>query len=407
MDRFKKEALQLMQFRDDPGVVRGLSFFRANGTAYFVMDYVDGMSLAELLRERESAGRPLDESELVSFVMPLLDTLSDLHREDVLHRDLKPSNILVRRSDGRPVLIDFGAAKQGAAVHSKSAAPFTEGYAALEQVSDGRLGPWTDLYAVGAVMWRVVAGSNPPWTPPNPKRVELRAAAALSGRPDPMPSATVVGKGQFSRGLLQAVDSCLEVRPESRMRSCNELKQKMGEVATAGERAPNLPEQGRDSDGDDSSNRVRNPAPQPRTPAPQSRTPSRRKQEASTQYFVSWIGRFWIGITLWTLGSIMMLIGMMSSTLIVDVKDVLVSKVSIIAWTIWTTSTVIIVLNLRQGPVLWKAARWSALIVLFASICLFLAGLFGLLIETSTGILLIIGSLFLFYNSTKLFPSTS
>ena len=301
MDRFEKEALQLMQFRDDPGVVTGLGFFRANGTAYFVMDYVDGMSLAELLRERESAGRPLDESELVSFVMPLLDTLSGLHRADVLHRDLKPSNILVRRSDGRPVLIDFGAAKQGAALHSKSAAPFTEGYAALEQVSEGRLGPWTDLYAVGAVLWRVVVGGNPPWTPPNPKKVELRAAAALSGRPDPMPSATEVGKGRFSSGILQAVDSCLQVRPESRMRSCKALQRSMGSVTAAGKGAPTLPEQGRDSNGENPS-RVSKPAPRPRKPA-RSTEPARTKHRLS--------GRAWGRIALSILGSLVMLTGLL------------------------------------------------------------------------------------------------
>ncbi len=301
MDRFKKEALQVMQFRDDPGVVTGLSFFRANGTAYFVMDYVDGMSLAELLRERESAGRPLDESELLSFVMPLLDTLFGLHRADVLHRDLKPSNILVRRSDGRPVLIDFGAAKQGAAVHSKSAAPFTEGYAALEQVSEGRLGPWTDLYAVGAVLWRVVAGGNPPWTPPNPKKVELRAAAALSGRPDPMPSATEVGKGRFSGRILQAVDSCLQLRPESRMRSCEALQHSMGRVTAAGDGAPTLPQQGRDSNGENPS-RVSKPAPRPRKPA-------RSTEAARTKHRVS--GRAWIRIALSILGSFVMLTGLL------------------------------------------------------------------------------------------------
>ena len=72
-----------------------------------------------------------------------------MHAAGVLHRDIKPSNILVRRADGLPVLTDFGAAKQNAALHSKSLAPITEGYAAIEQVGDGELGPWTDLYAVG------------------------------------------------------------------------------------------------------------------------------------------------------------------------------------------------------------------------------------------------------------------
>ena len=118
-----------------------LGFFRANGTAYLVMEHVDGMSLAALLRQREAKGLPLDENELRSIVVPLLDTLSRLHKADVLHRDIKPSNILVRQASGQPVLIDFGAAKQQAAVFSKSVAPFTEGYAALEQVGEGDLGP--------------------------------------------------------------------------------------------------------------------------------------------------------------------------------------------------------------------------------------------------------------------------
>ena len=137
--RFLEEAKRIIQFRDDPGVVAFLEFFRANGTAYLVMEHVVGISLAELLRQREGAGRPFDERELRFLVTPLLTTLSRLHKADVLHRDIKPSNILVRRSDGKPVLIDFGAAKEQAALHSKSLAPFTEGYAALEQVGDGEL----------------------------------------------------------------------------------------------------------------------------------------------------------------------------------------------------------------------------------------------------------------------------
>ncbi len=184
--RFLEEARRIVEFKDDPGVVACLGFFRANGTAYIVLEFVEGMSLAELLRQREAAGNPLDESQLRSIVLPLLETLSRLHKADVLHRDIKPSNILVRRSDGMPVLIDFGAAKQHVALQSKSQAPFTPEYAALEQVGDGELGPWTDIYAIGAVMWRVVAGGKPPWVPPNPKKVELRASAVLTGKRDPL-----------------------------------------------------------------------------------------------------------------------------------------------------------------------------------------------------------------------------
>ena len=150
--RFLEEAKRIVQFTAEPGVVTCLDFFRANGTAYLVMEHVDGPPLADLLQGREGSGRPLDEEELLSLVMPLLKTLSRLHEAGVLHRDVKPSNILVRRADGQPILIDFGAAKEGVALHSKSVAPYTEGYAALEPVAEGELGPWTDIYGVGAVL---------------------------------------------------------------------------------------------------------------------------------------------------------------------------------------------------------------------------------------------------------------
>ena len=89
-----------------------------------------------------------------------------MHAEDVLHRDIKPGNVFVRRRDGQPVLLDFGAAKADFSKHSRSRAPHTPGYAAPEQVEDaGHLGPWTDVYAVGALMWRVATGSAPPVSP--------------------------------------------------------------------------------------------------------------------------------------------------------------------------------------------------------------------------------------------------
>ena len=232
--RFLEEAKQIVQFKDDPGVVACLDFFRANGTAYLVMEHVEGLSLAELLKQREARGNPLDENELRCFVVPLLGTLSRLHKADVLHRDIKPSNILVRKKDGMPVLIDFGAAKQHATVHSKSVAPFTEGYAALEQVGEGELGPWTDVYAIGAVMWRIVAGGQPPWDPPNPKKVEFRASAVLSGQRDPLPSAAELGKGRFSLRVLVAIDECLRIRRAERIRNCEELQELIeGTTATA------------------------------------------------------------------------------------------------------------------------------------------------------------------------------
>ena len=223
MRRFLEEARQLTQFRSHPGVVTCLDFFRANGTAYLVMEHEDGLPLSELLRQREAAGRPFEEEDLLAIAVPLLQGLSRVHAAGVLHRDIKPSNILVRREDGQPVLVDFGAAKQNAALHSKSLAPITEGYAAIEQIGDGELGAWTDLYAVGAVLWRIVAGGNPPWKPPNPTKVESRMNAIMRGVSDPLPKARLLGAGRFSDGVLLAIDKCLRLAESERAQNCRDL----------------------------------------------------------------------------------------------------------------------------------------------------------------------------------------
>ncbi len=221
--RFRDEARALIEFQAHPSIVSCRDFFRANGTAYLVMEYEQGLPLSELLRRREASGRPFDEADLLAVMVPLLEGLRQVHEAGMLHRDIKPGNILVRRSDERPVLIDFGAAKQGVAEHSKSLAPYTEGYAAWEQVGEGKLGPWTDLYAVGAVMWRIAAGGNPPWEPPHPVKVEKRANAAMRGEADPMPSAKELGAGRFSPGVLDAIDRCLKLNEKERVRGCGEL----------------------------------------------------------------------------------------------------------------------------------------------------------------------------------------
>ena len=222
--RFRDEAQALIDFDSHPSIVSCREFFRANGTAYLVMAYEEGQSLAELLASRESEGRPFTEWELLGVMTPVLEGLERVHAAGVLHRDIKPSNILIRRSDGRPVLIDFGAAKQAAAKYTKSQAPYTEGYAALEQVADtGKLGSWTDMYGVGAVMWRMVAGGNRPWEPPHPVRVELRSHAVVDDTEDPMPPARDLGRGRFAPQVLEAIDRCLRLRGTERIQGSREL----------------------------------------------------------------------------------------------------------------------------------------------------------------------------------------
>ena len=221
--RFLAEARSLVALQRCPGVVECRDFFEANGTAYLVMEHVDGDSLASVLKSREAAGKPLREQELLGLVKPLLEGLEEIHAAGVWHRDIKPSNILIRQQDGSPVLIDFGAAKQVAGEASRSLAPYTPGYAAPEQVGGGEVGAWTDLYAVGAVLWRAVAGGNRPWEPPDPQRAELRMLAVLKGEPDPLTSAVRLGSDRFSRALLEAIDRCLALQARERVDSCLEL----------------------------------------------------------------------------------------------------------------------------------------------------------------------------------------
>ena len=224
LKRFRGEARALMQCQDLPGVVSCRDFFRANGTAYMVMEFEDGRPLSEVLKTREAAGRPFGEADLLGVMVPLLEGLERVHEAGLLHRDIKPSNILIRRVDGRPVLVDFGASKQVVANQSKSMAPYTEGYAALEQVAAaGELGPWTDMYGVGAVMWRMVAGGQPPWQPPHPLRVETRSHALVGNTEDPLPSAVQLGEGRISRRVLESIDACLRLQEKRRIQSCREL----------------------------------------------------------------------------------------------------------------------------------------------------------------------------------------
>ena len=217
LQRFLDEAKQLVQFQSHANIVGCRDFFAENGTAYLIMDYAEGLSLGDLLQKR--AGQPLSEQEILRIMLPLLDGLSYVHSHGVLHRDIKPGNIYIKRNDEQPILIDFGAAKQNFSKHSKSMAPYSPGYAAFEQVSeDGELGPWTDIYAIGAVMWRMVSGHNPP-------EVEKRMAATIRQKPDPMTAANDLDEAGYSQAFLAVIDKCLSLTEEGRFQSVSELLQ--------------------------------------------------------------------------------------------------------------------------------------------------------------------------------------
>ncbi|MHA1571150.1 MAG: serine/threonine protein kinase, partial [Alphaproteobacteria bacterium] len=175
LSRFRIEAQTLVTFRH-PNIVEVLRFFEANNTAYMVMGYEAGESLDEIL-EREGT---MEEAEIRAMLDPLLSGLAEVHEAGFLHRDIKPANIFVRQS-GKPVLLDFGAARQAMGNKSQSlTAIVTSGYAPHEQYeSDGNQGAWTDIYAMGAVLYRAVSGEVPPEAP-------MRLSAYARQNNDPM-----------------------------------------------------------------------------------------------------------------------------------------------------------------------------------------------------------------------------
>ena len=163
LEKFKKEALRIRKL-DNSHIVRVHDLFEENGTAYYVMDYVDGENLAERLKR---TGRPMTESEVRLILPQILDALKSVHEEGMWHLDLKPANIMVDKS-GNVKLIDFGASKQlntqkGGATTS-TAISYTNGYAPREQMEQNydKFGPWTDIYALGATLYNLLTNKRPP-----------------------------------------------------------------------------------------------------------------------------------------------------------------------------------------------------------------------------------------------------
>jgi len=157
LESFLVEARTLASFRH-PAIVRVARFFEAHRTAYMVLEYERGSSLKAWWPQHQALG----EKGLVELMLPLFDGLAVLHASGVLHRDIKPDNIQVRADDGRLVLLDFGSAGQAVAVADQAAVVITPGYAPPEQYGLGEQGPWTDLYALAATLYWLVAGKKPP-----------------------------------------------------------------------------------------------------------------------------------------------------------------------------------------------------------------------------------------------------
>lgn len=158
-ERFLKEARTMAKFSKDEGIVKALDFFEINNTAYIVMEYLEGITLKRYLRENQR----IAPEDLIELLVPLIESLDEIHSQGMIHRDISPDNIMVL-PDGRIKLMDFGAARDYTEFGEKSLSIVLKpGYAPPEQYqTHGIQGPWTDIYALCATMYKCITGENPP-----------------------------------------------------------------------------------------------------------------------------------------------------------------------------------------------------------------------------------------------------
>ena len=149
-ERFLKEARTMAKFSKDEGIVKALDFFEINNTAYIVMEYLEGITLKQYLRENQR----IAPEDLIELLVPLIESLDEIHSKGMIHRDISPDNIMVL-PDGRIKLMDFG--------EKSLSIVLKPGYAPPEQYqTHGIQGPWTDIYALCATMYKCITGENPP-----------------------------------------------------------------------------------------------------------------------------------------------------------------------------------------------------------------------------------------------------
>lgn len=206
LNRFIREAQTLAKFKHH-NIVRVMSVFELNNTAYMVMEYEQGEELSRLYKKKKN----LTEQELLGIFLPILDGLKLVHDAGFIHRDIKPANIYIR-DDGSPVLIDFGAARKTIGTPTRAITSLvTHGYAPFEQYneSDDKQGAWTDIYALGACLYFAVNGKLP-------FDALVRGSSLLSDGTDPYEPVSVAKEGHYSPEFLRSIDHALMFQAQNR-----------------------------------------------------------------------------------------------------------------------------------------------------------------------------------------------
>ena len=211
LERFLREARMLAKFDDHPNIVRVRSFFEAKGTGYLVMNFYEGKTMGEYVRKRHGS---LNEPEALYIMHHVLDGLAAVHEEGVLHRDIDPSNVYLANK-GRVVLLDFGAARNAIGERTQTLSVMLKrGYAPHEQYhSRGDQGPWTDVYACAATLYRVLTGFKTPEAPARIMNDELVPPQAI------VPS--------LSDAVNDAIMEGLAIRPADRPRTIGAFQERL------------------------------------------------------------------------------------------------------------------------------------------------------------------------------------
>ena len=159
LKKFVEESKRLAKFQNEAGIVKIFDSFEENETAYIIMEYLDGITLKEYLGQVGT----IPEDEAINMLMPVMESLQTVHAEGLLHRDIAPDNIFLTK-DGSVKLIDFGASRYATTSHSRSLTVIIKpGYSPEEQYrSRGDQGPYTDVYAIAATLYRMITGKTPP-----------------------------------------------------------------------------------------------------------------------------------------------------------------------------------------------------------------------------------------------------